>query len=72
ERQETLAATRAQTAALLKLAEGASGAQPAADEPPSGAPAVSAETLFQCPKCDLAPFTTQDALDKHVEKKHKE
>ena len=66
ERQEGLAAQRAQTDALLTLA----GAKAA--EAPVVAPAASDETLFQCPKCELAPFTAQDALDKHMEKQHKE
>ena len=66
ERQEGLAAQRAQTDALLALA--GRTVEPA----PVVAPAVSDETLFQCPKCELAPFTAQDALDSHVEKKHSE
>jgi len=75
ERQEGLAAQRAQTEAMLVVAQSVTGAAPPNDAP-AVAPAETAtapdETLFQCPKCELAPFTTQDALDTHLEKKHPE
>ncbi len=69
ESQEGLAAQRAQTEAMLVVAQSVTGAAPPTEAPAETAAAPD-ETLFQCPKCELAPFTAQDALDSHLEKKH--
>ncbi len=64
ERQETLAASRAQTDALLALA-GKTG-----EKAPDAAPAVSGETLYQCPECDISPFTSEAGMKRHITVKH--
>ncbi len=67
ERQEGLSAQRAQTNALLALA---ANVTPAPTPEPVAEPVV-ADDLFQCPQCELPPFTAQTHLDKHIKKDHK-
>ena len=70
ERQEGLGAQRAQTAALEAIARGSITVEPA--PAPSEPPVVTEETLFQCPECDIPPFTSEAGMKRHKTAKHKE